>query len=225
MTGMNHEQLLVKLGNAQLPMGPALQDLMQRVREVGLHKIAAHTHKVPEFTFKTAALHIGTELVRQHLKFSKVASGISALRTLNQNGGISLEKVGFSSSTVARRAADRFARSNAISPAVLEAMEATLAQSAARGGIPESAQLLKELPGVAKGRRAAAVPPPIPPAALRQRPPMPEMIGGMAAGPGAAMGSGGGAPLSRAARGRQTLAHVLTPIDFTKMTRVSRAHA
>jgi len=92
VTDMNHDQLLEKLGNAQVNLSPAMNDLMQRVREVGLHKVAAHTHGVSRFTIKTAAWYIGKELTRQHLKYSKIASGIRALQALDQSGEITLEK-------------------------------------------------------------------------------------------------------------------------------------
>jgi hypothetical protein len=228
---MNHEQLLEKLGNAQVNLNPAMHDLMQRVREVGLHKVAAHTHRVSKFTLKTAAWYIGKELTRQHMKFSKIASGIRALQALDQSGEISLEKIGktVSSRTMARLVAERVAKGKAQQAAAAaksggpRAIQDAINMSAESGGVSEAAQLLKEVPKIMKGRQA--IPPPIPPAALRQRPPMPEMIGGMAAGPGAAMGGGGGAPMSRAAHGRQSLGHVLTPIDFAKMAQVFHAHA
>ena len=89
---MNYEHLLEKLASTQLNVSPAVADLMQRIRETGLHKVAAHMHNVPEFTFKTATQILGTQLIHQHLKFSKIASGIRALQALDQSGEITLEK-------------------------------------------------------------------------------------------------------------------------------------
>lgn len=82
---MNHDEILAS-------MSPAMRDVMQRVREVGLHKVAAQIHNQPEFTLKVAAQVLGTELMRQHYKFSKVAAGIRALQALDQTGEITLEK-------------------------------------------------------------------------------------------------------------------------------------
>lgn len=89
---MDHEQLLEKLGSTQLNMSPAVRDVMQRVREVGLHKVAAHLHGVPEFNIQVAAQVLGTKLASHHLRFSKVAAGIRALHALDQAGEITLEK-------------------------------------------------------------------------------------------------------------------------------------
>jgi len=89
---MNTDQLLQKLGSTQLNLSPSINDLMLRVRQVGLHKVAAQMHGVPEFTFKAAAQILGTQLMHHHLKFSKIASGIRALQALDQSGEITLEK-------------------------------------------------------------------------------------------------------------------------------------
>jgi len=59
-----------------------IQDTLQRVREVGLHKVAAKLEGLPEINLKTAATHLGTALLHHHAKFQKINSGLDALQFL-----------------------------------------------------------------------------------------------------------------------------------------------
>lgn len=89
---MSYDDIFEKLSNQQLNFNPSLKDVMQRVREVGLHKVAAQIHGTKEFGFKEAAQALGTRLVEHHLKYAKVNEGIKALNRLAENGDVDLSK-------------------------------------------------------------------------------------------------------------------------------------
>lgn len=236
---IDHDQIL---HNAS----PAFHDVMQRTREVGLHKVAARLHAVPQFTFKTAAQVLGTQLIQSHLRFNKVATGIRALQALDQAGDITIQKVA-RAGALSKAMLEAGSGGNLITPELLQAARGGGSQAARGGG--EAAKELAEAVALS-GKK---IPPPIPPHAkpgaasadtmealqgLREMPPQmpppqrlppemlpPEMIGGMSAGPGAAMGGGGGSPMSSASQHSQRLAHVLSTLDFTKMSNIFRLGA
>lgn len=205
---MNHEQLLEKLGNVQLNMSPALTDLMQRVREVGLHKIAARMHNIPEFNIKAAAQLLGTKLVHQHFKYSKIASGIRALQALDQSGEITLEKTampplpaaamrgggGFSKAMLEAGSGGRL-----FSPSMMQGAGGTAGRGASEAG-----QAMQEAIALSGKRIPPPVPPPRPTEAA-------QLIGEM---PALMQGRKPPAPLGRT---------VMASVDFTKMANLFMA--
>jgi hypothetical protein len=76
---MDFDKLMEKVSSAELHMSPALQDVMARVRTVGLHKAAAAVNGMPEITVKTAAQRLGARLVERHRRYEKIASGLQSL--------------------------------------------------------------------------------------------------------------------------------------------------
>lgn len=89
---MDYENLMAKLASQQLQLPPAMQDVMQRVREVGLHKVAAQMHGMPEFGVRQAAELIGSSLVRAHLRQTKIAAGLRAYDALVEVGELPLAR-------------------------------------------------------------------------------------------------------------------------------------
>jgi hypothetical protein len=87
---MPYDQLQKKLAETQLELNPAMQDVMQRVREVGLHKIATTLYDLDELSLPKIAQHLGTRLLLEHHKQEKIASGLNALRTLEASGDVKL---------------------------------------------------------------------------------------------------------------------------------------
>jgi hypothetical protein len=67
---------------ASIAHSPIVSDVVSRVRQAGLHKVAAHMHAVPEFTLKTAAQILGTKLVEQNARYSKIAQGLAAFNAV-----------------------------------------------------------------------------------------------------------------------------------------------
>lgn len=78
---------------ASHPLSPAMQDVMQRVRQVGLHKIAAAQYGYDDFTLAHAVLELGTKLAYQHLKQQKIATGMRALQSLEADNTVKLSNV------------------------------------------------------------------------------------------------------------------------------------
>jgi hypothetical protein len=87
----DYERMLFKVANTRIGLSPALQDVVQRVKKAGLHKVAEQFYG-QEVTLPYAASKLGSQLVQNHRKFSKVASGIAALKELSAAGDIDLEK-------------------------------------------------------------------------------------------------------------------------------------
>lgn len=85
---MDYSQLLEKVGSSQLTLSPPLQDLMQRVRENGLHKVAAPLNAMPEFTFKNVITKLGEQMCLSQLKHQKIATGLRDLSRLAKQGSI-----------------------------------------------------------------------------------------------------------------------------------------
>lgn len=74
----------------KLMQSAPLRDVVQRVREVGLHKVAADLHGVPEFNIKTAVAVLGQRLLLNQARYEKIASGIRALNALDEGGDVKL---------------------------------------------------------------------------------------------------------------------------------------
>jgi hypothetical protein len=87
---VSYELLMTKLSSEKIHLGPNLQDVMQRVREVGLHKVAAKLHDVPELDIKTAANILGARLLEAHLRQTKIAAGLRAYDALLEVGALPL---------------------------------------------------------------------------------------------------------------------------------------
>ena len=77
-----------KLGEHLHELSPAMQDVMQRVRQTGLHKVAAQLRGVPEFTLHTGMQELAFKLAYTHLRNQKIASGIRSLTDLEAAGVI-----------------------------------------------------------------------------------------------------------------------------------------
>lgn len=91
---MSYESIFKKLSETHLSMSPPLRDTLQRVRETGLHKVAAQEHGVPSFGIKEAAEVLGRRLVFNRLKQEKIASGLAALGALSCQGDVKLASIG-----------------------------------------------------------------------------------------------------------------------------------
>lgn len=79
---MSYDAIMYKLSSTALNLNPHMQDVIQRVRETGLHKAAAPLYGMHEVTLKTAVDYLGTALIQQHLKHQKIASGIDSYAVL-----------------------------------------------------------------------------------------------------------------------------------------------
>lgn len=66
----------------KIAQNAVFQDTLQRVREVGLHKVAAQMSGLPEVNIKTAVAHLGKSLMLHQAKFRKINSGLDALQFL-----------------------------------------------------------------------------------------------------------------------------------------------
>lgn len=80
---MSYEQIMEKVAATHLNMSPAMQDVILRVKTAGLHKAAAPFIGTSEICIKTATQYLGTELLRQHYKYQKIASSLDALAALD----------------------------------------------------------------------------------------------------------------------------------------------
>jgi len=87
---MSYDNIMAKLASDQINVSPAMRDIMQRVRQAGLHKVAAQINGVPEFTLRTAASELGFQLLKSHLKHTKIAAGLRAYDALVEVGEVPL---------------------------------------------------------------------------------------------------------------------------------------
>jgi hypothetical protein len=76
---MDYTALVSKLAQANLPINAHLHGVMDKVKVAGLHTTAARLHDLPEFTAKTAVAHLGTQLVKSHYRYQKIAAGLALL--------------------------------------------------------------------------------------------------------------------------------------------------
>ena len=83
------EHLMQKLSDSpEFNMSLPMWSVINRVSQVGLHKVAAPLLGLPEITLKTAAQHLGVRLYRNHLKSKKIASALESLAYLEDTGVI-----------------------------------------------------------------------------------------------------------------------------------------
>jgi len=80
---MSYDAIMHKLSSAELTLSPQMQDVIQRVRETGLHKVAAPLYGVDEVTLKTAVQQLSTAWLAQHYKYQKIASGLDSYAIVN----------------------------------------------------------------------------------------------------------------------------------------------
>jgi len=85
-----YDQLTTTLYNKTAQLNPAVLDIINRTRVVGLHKVAAHITNRDEFTLRDAIQELGTKLAYEHLKNQKIASGLGSLRELQGAGIVKL---------------------------------------------------------------------------------------------------------------------------------------
>ena len=81
---MNTSLLEQKLAEHKLTFSPPILDLMQRVREHGLHKVASHLYNTKEFNVKVAVQLLGERLYTKDKKYQKIASGLRVLKVLEE---------------------------------------------------------------------------------------------------------------------------------------------
>lgn len=62
----------------KVALNPAIRDVMQRVREAGLHKVARHLYNVEEVNLKTSLEKLGHDLFYNHLRHQKIRKGLEA---------------------------------------------------------------------------------------------------------------------------------------------------
>jgi hypothetical protein len=69
--------------DARILKNAVVRDTVQRVRETGLHKVAAKMHGVPEINIKTAMAEMGKALYAHHMKHRAIRSGLHAFEFLD----------------------------------------------------------------------------------------------------------------------------------------------
>ena len=77
----------------KLAESAVIQDVLQRVRQAGLHKVAAAMHNVDNFNVRVATEILGQRLVMNHARFSKTAAGLRALADLEASEVAKIAKV------------------------------------------------------------------------------------------------------------------------------------
>jgi len=84
---IDRDALLNKVASSDIRLNPHVLDVVRRVRVAGLHKTASalHLQNAP-MSLKTAAQIIGTQLLASAARRNKIASGIAAIRSLDDNG-------------------------------------------------------------------------------------------------------------------------------------------
>jgi len=78
-----YDQITTTLYRKTAQLNPAILDIVNRTRVVGLHKVAAHITERDEFTLRDAVQELGTKLAYDYLKNQKIASGLGSLRELH----------------------------------------------------------------------------------------------------------------------------------------------
>jgi hypothetical protein len=89
-----YDQLTTTLYSKTAQLNPAVLDIINRTRVVGLHKVAAHITNRDEFTLRDAIQELGTKLAYEHLKNQKIASGLGSLRELHNADIVKLSNLG-----------------------------------------------------------------------------------------------------------------------------------
>ncbi len=59
---------------------PVIQDVLQRVREAGLHKVASQMYNLEQIDLKSVITKLGQDLVYHQLKHKKIAEGLRDLQ-------------------------------------------------------------------------------------------------------------------------------------------------
>lgn len=77
-----HDLLLNQLTTKRAQLNPHVLDIVLRTRQLGLHKVAAHTNNCAEYGLAEVIRDLGTKLAYAHLKQQKIASGLGSLREL-----------------------------------------------------------------------------------------------------------------------------------------------
>jgi hypothetical protein len=70
-----------------------MRDIVRRVRETGLHKVAAPLYGFNDLSLKNAVQHLSTEMLKQHRKYASISSGLEAYASLTDDKTASLKNV------------------------------------------------------------------------------------------------------------------------------------
>ncbi len=79
-----------KLASNYAALSPTVQDVVNRVRTVGLHKVAAQLRNKQDFGLEDAISELSVKLAYEFLKQQKIASGLNSLRDLHKNNTVKL---------------------------------------------------------------------------------------------------------------------------------------
>jgi hypothetical protein len=85
--------LVNKIASQRDALSPAIQDLVARVGQVGLHKIAAQMRGKESLELRDVITELATKLAYQHLKQQKVAAGLASLKNLEASGSVKLSQM------------------------------------------------------------------------------------------------------------------------------------
>jgi len=142
---MSADLIMQKLANQHLGLPPALRDVMQRVREQGLHKTAGYMYGVPEITLKEAATIIGVKLAHMQAKHARVQRGLHKLALLEAAGDISISPqtsktagVPNGNSFFSVKSANALKRTFAMAPAAAEKHLRKVTTHARRTGVADA---------------------------------------------------------------------------------------
>lgn len=81
---MTHDQLIEKIASSELRLNPHVLSVVERVRQLGLHKTAAVLNGVDgEIGLRSAVGSLGARLVLKHAKYAKIAAAVDALNSLD----------------------------------------------------------------------------------------------------------------------------------------------
>lgn len=58
---------------------PVIQDVLQRIREAGLHKVASHMYGLEQVDLRSVVTKLGQDLMYHQLKHRKIAEGLRDL--------------------------------------------------------------------------------------------------------------------------------------------------
>lgn len=80
---MTQEELLEKIASSELTINPHVLSVVERVRQLGLHKTAAALQgHGGEVGLRSAVGSLGARLVLKHARHAKIAAAIDALNSL-----------------------------------------------------------------------------------------------------------------------------------------------
>lgn len=75
---MSYELLMHKIAEADLPVNAHIMNIINKVRETGLHKVAGDLQGIEDFNIRTAAEHLASKMLYTHYKYQKIAQGLEA---------------------------------------------------------------------------------------------------------------------------------------------------